>query len=63
MFELLLLAAFLFFLACAAWVVSIAVSAVFRTNKLWHYGVRDLFVFSAVTALTMAMAVSLYGEK
>jgi hypothetical protein len=63
MFELLPVTAFLFFLACAAWVVAISVLAVSRPHQLQQYSVRDLFVFSTVAAVTVAMAVRFFAVK
>jgi hypothetical protein len=63
MFELLLVTAFLLLLACAAWVVVTAIVAVARLHQLSKYSVRDLFVFSTVVAVTVAMATALFGDK
>jgi hypothetical protein len=63
MFELLLVTAFLFFLACAAWLVVTAIMAIARSHQLQQYGVRGLFVFSTVAALTVAMAAKLFSDK
>jgi hypothetical protein len=63
LFDLQFLSAFLFLLACAAWLVSITALIVVRAPRLERHRVRDMLVFMTVAALTTAIAATLFDDK